>query len=89
MKPLRRYWFKFENLTQSGELNIGCGVSAYDYEDAINLLGQRIFGANIPPIVQCIEDVVLSTLETSHVHPNLALVNMRGIWFPQGYGADI
>jgi len=86
MKSLRRYWFKFEKLPRPSAINLGCGVSAYDYEDAIILLRERVFGANGPPhIEQCIEDVDITTLESKHVLPNLGVVDVRGIWFPQGY----
>jgi hypothetical protein len=85
MQPLKRYWFKFE-ISKGGALGVGCGVSAYDYDDAIKLMCERIFGmSGLPPIEQCIENVVISTLEASHVHPNMGSVNVRGIWFPQGY----
>lgn len=86
MKPLRRYWFRFEKFPKPSAINLGCGVSAYDYEDALVLLRERVFGGNgPPPIEQCIEDVEISTLEANHVLPNLGRVDIRGIWFPQGY----
>jgi hypothetical protein len=75
MKSLKRFWFKFEISPKPDAINLGCGVSAYDYEDAILLLRKYVFGANGPPLIeQCIEDVDILTLEAN-----------RGIWFPQGY----
>ena len=86
MKTVRKFWFRFEKLQRPTALNLGCGVSAFDYEDALNLLKERIFGPNgPPPIVQCIEDVQISDLEKSHVLPNIGSMDIRGIWFPQGY----
>jgi hypothetical protein len=86
MRPLKRYWFRFERLPQPNAINLGCGLSAYDYEDAIRLLRELVFGDNgPPPIEQFIEDVDIATLEPDHVRPNLGSVDVRGIWFPQGY----
>ena len=86
MKSLRRYWFNFEKLSKPSPLNLGCGVTAYDYDDAINLLCQRVFaGKELPRIVEYSEDVDVSNLDQKHVLPNIGLVTSRGIWFPQGY----
>jgi hypothetical protein len=86
MKLLKRYWFTFEKLGKPSPLNLGCGVTAYHYDDAINLLGQRVFaGKDLPRIVGYSEDVDLSTLDQKHVLPNIGLATVRGIWFPQGY----
>jgi hypothetical protein len=90
MKPLRRYWFNFETFARPTPLNLGCGVTAYDYADATNLLREGMFsGKELPLIVGCVEDVDVSTLDPKHILPNLGLVDVRGIWFPQGYKAVI
>ena len=86
MRHLRRFWFNFELIDTPTVLNLGCGVTAHDYDDAIALLQERIFSKEtIPKITRCIQDVDVSTLDASHVLPNLGLVVDRGIWFPQGY----
>jgi len=86
MKSLRRYWFRFEPFNKPTPLNLGCGVTAYDTDDAARLLQERVFiGKVMPKIVECREDVDLSTLDQKHVAPNLGLVTVRGIWFPRGY----
>ena len=86
MTPLTRYWFTFERSEKPGTINLGCGVSAYDYGDAINILRDYIFGANgPPPILHYIEDVDISTLDANHVLPNLGVPFVRGVWFPRGY----
>jgi hypothetical protein len=86
MNGYGRYWFRFEKLPNPSAINLGCGVTASDYEDAISLLRERVFGQNgPPPIEECIENVDVSTLEPKHVAPNLGAVHLRGIWFPQGY----
>ena len=84
MKTLRRYWFTFEKLGKPSALNLGCGVTAYDYDDAISLLGQRVFvGRQLPEIVGYSEDVDVSGLDPKHVLPNIGVVTVRGIWFPK------
>ena len=86
MKRLRRFWFTFERIDSLTALNLGCGVTAYDYDDAITLLQERVFtDETIPKITGCIEDIDVSTLDHSHVLPNIGIVIARGIWFPQGY----
>ena len=86
MKTLNRYWFNFETLDRPSALNLGCGVTAYDYDDAISLLGHRVFaGKELPKIIGYHTDVDVSTLDQKHVLPNIGLITVRGIWFPQGY----
>ena len=82
MRKLRRFWFSFEKIGRPTPLNLGCGVTAYDYDDAIALLQERVFPEEtIPKIIECIRDVDVSTLEANHVLPNLGSVIDRGIWF--------
>ena len=83
--PLRRYWFKFRTPRFPAALNIGCGVSAYSYEDAVNLLRERVFGGKEPDIVVCDADVDVSKLDHKHVLPNIGSMVVRGIWFPLGF----
>jgi hypothetical protein len=86
MKSLKRYWFRFETFGKPTSLNLGCGVTAYDYEDAVNLLHDRVFARkDLPGIIECSENVDVSTLDQKHVLPNIGLVTVRGVWFPQGY----
>jgi hypothetical protein len=86
MKSLRKFWFVFERLQQPSAINLGCGVTAYDKDDAIILLRDYIFGNNGPPtILNCIEDVSLDQIEQKHARPNIGDTEVRGIWFPQGY----
>jgi hypothetical protein len=83
---LKRFWFVFELLGRPNALNIGCGVSAYDYDDATNILRERVFvGQQLPSIRSFVEDVDVSTLDPRHVVPNVGSVTTRGVWFPQGY----
>jgi len=85
MKTLKRYWFTFPRSSGPTALNVGCGVTAYNYNDAVSLLRERVFGGNEPDVVDFKENVDVSKLDKSHVVPNMGPVIARGIWFPLGY----
>jgi hypothetical protein len=86
MSNLRRYWFKFERLPVPAAVNLGCGVTAHSRDDALALVKERVFGTEkLPPLVEVVDDVDVSSLERKHVLPNLGNLRERGIWFPQGY----
>lgn len=86
MTRLRRYWFVFETFASPTPLNLGCGVTAYDFQDAVTLLAERVFpDRKLPTIVEHFEDVDVSTLDHKHVLPNMGIVTDRGVWFPLGY----
>jgi hypothetical protein len=83
---LRRYWFKFGNLGKFDRLYFGCGITAYDYDDAMTILRERVFhGGLVPQPDSAIEDVDVSTLDAGHVLPNMDVPIYRGVWFPKGY----
>ena len=86
MSKLRRFWFRFETIPEPTALNLGCGVTAYNRDDALGLLREYVFGQNgPPPIIECIEDVAMDQIEQKHARPNVGNILVRGIWFPQGY----
>jgi hypothetical protein len=62
---------------------MGCGITAYDEEDAKRMLHERVF-AIYPPceIREVIVDVDVTTLEKNHVRPNMGPPALRGVWFP-------
>ena len=83
---LRRFWFRFESLPKFTSLQLGCGVTARDYEDALSILGETVFSRQtIPPIQNVIEDVDIGSLDQGHVVPNMEPPIFRGVWFPKGY----
>lgn len=83
---LRRYWVKFQHTPAPSALALGVGVSAFGKEDALALIGERVFVEHeLPPILEMIEDVDVRTLDEGHVIPNMGVVARRGIWFPLGY----
>ncbi|MEO6303787.1 MAG: hypothetical protein ABIP51_11515 [Bacteroidia bacterium] len=85
---LIRFWFKFDNNTNLVPLGLvcGCGITAFNYDDALNIMKEKIFKEeNIPEIIIKIENVDICTLDQGHVVPNMYSPNYRGIWFPIGY----
>jgi hypothetical protein len=87
MSYMRRFWFQFD---MSNDLppgvRMGCGITAYDREDALRLLRERVFlETTIPRPLDIVEDVVISSLDAGHVLPNMGDVTIRGVWFPLGY----
>jgi hypothetical protein len=82
---LRRFWFEFETFERPTSLNFGCGVTAYNIDDAKALILTDVFDREeIPQIVKITEDVDIRTLEENHVRPNMGNVVIRGVWFPLG-----
>jgi len=84
-----RYWFEFAS-TQIKDLppglHLGCGITAYDYTDAISILRQKVFrGQEIPELKDKKENIDIRTLDQGHVIPNMKNPTLRGVWFPLGY----
>lgn len=83
---LKKFWFRFEPFPKPSPLNMGCGVTAYSYEDALYLLQDHVFGENeIPRMMECIENIEQTALDQKHILPNIGDATIRGIWFPLGY----
>ena len=86
---LIRFWFEFDrdSLTTGLGIELGCGVTAWNYDDAINILEEKIFmDMPLPKIKEVKENVDVSTLDEGHVLPNMLPTSDRGIWYPIGYG---
>ena len=86
---LHRYWFRFDlSIGQDSHgVLLGCGVTVFSYDDAIQLLERIVFKEQpLPNIKEFIEDVDVSRLDAKHVLPNIVgNPKKRGVWFPQGY----
>ena len=86
---LHRYWFSFDGTGEvavRGGLRVGCGVTAYGREDALQILRRQVFeGGPIPKVTHMIKDVDVRMLDQGHVLPNMEVVVVRGVWFPRGY----
>ena len=86
MATLKRFWFTFKKPPQFSPFGIGCGVTAFDYADALNILSAKVFvKASMPEIESVVSDVDLQALDPHHVLPNIGVVTNRGVWFPLGY----
>ena len=83
MTMLHRYWLKFVRSDKPSVLNVGCGITAYDIDDA-----KRIFENDVVPIYgdreiyEIVEDIDVSALDETHVRPNMGATSNRGVWFP-------
>jgi hypothetical protein len=86
MQTLTRYWFTFAKLAIPTPLKLGCGVTAFSHEDAVEILKNTVFlGRSMPHIENMIENVDVSTLDQGHVIPNMLPPNIRGVWFPKEF----
>ena len=85
----KRFWFEFQidnAFNFPAGIVIGCGVTAIDTNDAINLMDRKIFHNTPMPIIKkTIENIDIHDLDQGRVIPNMAPCADRGIWFPLGY----
>jgi len=82
---MRRFWFELENTKSFSPLGMGCGITAYDVEDAISILREKVLADGEATVAKVIHDVSIDDLDRNHVLPNIGNVLVRGVWFPQGY----
>jgi hypothetical protein len=86
---LRRFWIHLaSDQSASDQSPLGYGVTAFDREDALSLLRDRVFSGRLPQIESIVEDVDVSTLDEAHVRPNMEAPAFRGVWFPRGYASS-
>lgn len=87
---MTRFWFEFDlrnmRYYHQSLMARGCGVTAFSKFQALQLLQEKVFlGSEIPPILNCIENVDVSALDNNHVLPNMGIPVNFGIWYPLGY----
>lgn len=86
---MTRYWITFVNPKNDKATNwvgSGVGVTAPSLEAALKIIERQMFAdEQMPKVLNCIEDVDVSTLDAHHVLPNMGLSVSHGIWFPQGF----
>jgi hypothetical protein len=83
---LQRFWIRFARMPYPTAINLGCGVTAYRYDDATAILRDTVFKDETMPPVDCVtEDVDISALDQKHVVPNMEPPVWRGVWFPKGF----
>jgi hypothetical protein len=86
---MKRYWFEFEIeknkvFEYPVGINLGCGITAINYEDAIDILKTSFFSEiEMPKIIKVIENVNINELDQTHVIPNMNPPIYRGVWFPR------
>ena len=85
-KMLVRYWFEFDKESTTEvpmELGLGCGVTAYDYNDAVSLIREIMLdNTPLPKIKRVVANVDIRTLEINHVQRGMGICVWRGIWWP-------
>jgi hypothetical protein len=89
-RGLVRFWFEFDYgpaPTGISTWNPGppvCGVTAFDYEDAIRIVKVELFlDRSMPTVKSVIENVDVSTLkELEQPYLYHAPPIWRGVWFP-------
>jgi len=65
---------------------MGCGITAWNYEDAVSILKEKVFiNESLPDIKKVTENIDVSKLDADHVGPNMMPPNVRGIWYPVGH----
>ena len=85
---LIRFWFEFEKTKRpiSDSVQIGCGVTAFNYLDALHIIVSKIFkDTTLPEITKCIANIDIRALDQRHVIPNMGTPSERGVWYPLGY----
>ncbi len=88
---LHRFWFRFaispgdlDRYASYAGLGLGCGVTAFDPEDARRVLQCLLFGLDpIPEVEELLEDVAVADLDQGRIVPNMGAAHERGIWFPR------
>jgi hypothetical protein len=76
---LTKYWLTFD---KESAYPLGIGVTAFDTQDAENLVAQNLFGGSLIPAFQLRIIASLNELESNHVLPNIGPITFRGIWYP-------
>lgn len=86
---LKRYWFEFEfpapRLSHYGYIPACgcCGITAFDYDDALKIMRLFILRDNEEPIFsRTVKNIDVSTIEDMNIIPNLGVPVWRGVWYP-------
>ena len=80
---LTRYWFEFVRGGQATAPSLGCGITAYNLDDARRMLRQEIFPLyGDRTVARVIEGVEVASLDETGVRRRLGNPAVRGVWFP-------
>ncbi|KAA0695639.1 hypothetical protein DTW90_21920 [Neorhizobium sp. P12A] len=86
---LHRFWIRFNVPNGFAAPRPGCGVTAYNLDDAMIILAETVFsGKLVPEVAEVVEDVDVSTLDQNHVIPNIEAPIWRGVWYPKGFSQN-
>lgn len=86
---LKRYWFEFDfpepRLGHEGYIPAcgGCGITAFDYDDALKIMRQFMLQDGETPIFRrIVENVDISAIEDEDVLNHMGVPVWRGVWYP-------
>ena len=82
---LIRFWVEFDWGDQAPKRaeRLGCGVTAFDREDALRLIAEVAFANEDMPLIRSVtENIDIRTLDPGHVLPSMGAPSERGVWFP-------
>jgi hypothetical protein len=83
---LKNYWIEFENPKENDPsqiIVIACGLNAFNTEDALLILTEKMFADHpMPYITKIIENPDMETIIRDIPFTGLQLPRERGIWFP-------
>lgn len=80
---LNRYWVIFEEGADPiFGLTFGVGVTAFDTDDAIDLIGERLNLDDLPIISKIVANINYADLDVNHVQKNMGDMSRRGVWYP-------
>lgn len=86
---LKRYWFEFDY--PKPRIGHGvyipacgcCGITAFDYTDALKIIHRFFLRDNETPIFsQIVENVDISLIDDENIKHNLGVPIWRGVWYP-------
>jgi hypothetical protein len=80
---MKRYWITFPHVGRPHPIELGCGVTAWNYDDALLLIRAAFPDLALGSPQKVVENIDVSTLDAGHVLPNLGNVLKRGIWWPR------
>lgn len=87
---LRRYWLEFKATSDTPRVPFGCGVTAANIEDALDLVAGAFCNGVRPTVTNVVEDVDVGDLADELARRVRPVVIgppfARGIWYPKVTG---
>lgn len=83
-RKLRRFWITLpQDIAEHSAYKLGIGVTEDSRAAALHLVADSLFNGELPPDIDIIEDIDLSTLDAEQILPHVGISAVRGIWFPR------